>query len=348
MAEERDDIGADLRAAMDGTLGQASVPETPPELADLGAPEVPETTEQRADRARDEAGRFAKQETPRETLTLKQPPAVDPNAPPATPAQASKEPAIPPPQEWKGFAKTRWEGLARPIQEELAQKYEALAQERAETAPLAELINVNRQFLVNEAGSIPEAFRQMVQQAKLYVENPGALIQSIARAKGVDLAALAGGQAQPSGQQQPGQLPSNIAQLIQQELQPYVAQFQQTEHQQLTSQIQAFASDPAHPFFNDVRQLMGTLMESGQADTMQAAYEMATRAHPTTYAQTQLLEREAVDKRKAEEVAKARQANRASLTGSPTTGASSLNGGSPNASIRDTLVNALNEQMGRV
>ncbi|MBJ7343057.1 MAG: hypothetical protein JHC46_05665, partial [Solirubrobacteraceae bacterium] len=102
--DDKDDIGADIRAAMEGTLTNEPPPSAP-EL-DAAAP-ADETAEQKANRGRDEAGRFAKGEAkPRETLTLKL--VATPKlgaAPPATDApKAAETSRIPPPKGWNGTA----------------------------------------------------------------------------------------------------------------------------------------------------------------------------------------------------------------------------------------------------
>src|SRR5690606_34903978 len=60
----------------------------------------------------------------------------------------------------------------------------------------------------------------------------------------------------------------------------------QATRQQTMSQIDAFrgATNPdgslKHLYFDNVRPLMATLMQSGQATTLEDAYEIAIHAHP--------------------------------------------------------------------
>jgi len=356
---EVDDLRGDLAKAFSGEVE----PATPP-VADMGETPPVETAEApkertAAERARDEQGRFAKEEQARETkaretLTIKpKDAAVARDATPpitsqAAPAPDAAKPAdIPPPMEWKGAAKVDWNRLPAPVKAEIAEKYAALATERAEVAPIKELIDTNRQFLVNEAGSIGEAFRQMVQFARLSVDNPVALAQHILRARGIDPASAFGGQPQQGIPGQPPQIEDLVAQTVQQTLQPLLAQFEQRESQQHIQSIEAFASDPAHPYFNDVRPQMAMYLKSGQAKDLKDAYEQATWAHPVIRQQLLAAQAEDAAKAKAAEVQRAQAASRASLTGPPVTGNTTVNGES-DGSIRGDLMRAFQSVGGAV
>jgi len=349
---EVDDLRGDLAKAFAGDI-QAD-PAPPADLGEATPPADAAPKEQTAaERARDEKGRFAREEAAREvkareTLTIKPKEPVQAAAPVAAePVAAAPKPGdIPPPMEWKGAAKVDWNRLPPPVKAEIAEKYAALATERAEVAPLKELIDTNREFLVNEAGSIGEAFRQMVQFARMSVDNPVALAQHILRARGIDAATAFGGQ--PQGiPAQPPQIADLVAQTVQQRLQPLLAQFEQRETQQHIQSIEAFASDPAHPYFNDVRAQMANFIRSGQAKDLKDAYEQATWAHPVIRQQLLSAQAEDAAKARAAEVQKAQAASRASLTGAPTPGHVSVNGES-DGSIRGDLMRAMQAQMGAV
>lgn len=372
--EERDDIGADLRAALAGTLGVQEAPETPPELQPEGdgtAAPANETAVQTADRKRDEAGRFAKGQ--RETLTAK--PKVD--AAPATASRPGEQPAkpalapeidkagkhlerIPPPAAWNGAGKVEWDRMPRAVREQLSADYAKIDTERAEIAPLRELIDQNRALLVNEAGSVVEGHRQLMAFARMSVDNPAQLIQTIARAKGVDLVALAGGQqrqAAPNQQQPTNDIDALVARKVEQRLQPVMAHLEQTSQQQTQAtvrEVEAFAADPAYPFFNDVAQDVIRRLKSGEIpdgppiQRLKQAYDASTWSNPTIRPHLMAAQGEEEAKRKAAEVERARKAQRGLITGAPAQGASSRPLGDPNASIRDTLVAGLNEQLGRV
>ncbi len=326
-----------------------SSPEAPPPAAEAPEVEVPpaaeETDDQKAARARDEAGRFAKQpkEAKRETLKLKEKPqeqgtAYPKSAVPTPPSQAA--PAAPivekiaAPQEWSGLAKVKWDRLPVDVQKEIAQHEQTRMTATADLMPVKELFDANREFLVNQAGSVSEAMRQMMQFARMSVDNPVQLAEHILRSKGIDPRAAFSGQ--PQAPQGPQDIQALLAQLVDQRLQPVLAQREQEQTQQLQTTINDFSRRPDRPFFNDVRVHMGQLIEAGAAKSLDEAYDQATWANPTIRAHLLNEQREATDKAKAEQVQKARTATRASVTGSPLNGAMPAGGG-PKGNIRDVV-----------
>ncbi len=325
-----------------------STPEAPPAEAPevvTETPEVPEeTAEQKAERARDEAGRFAKQpkEAKRETLKLTPKPQekAAPPAADATPPNGTVAPAAPPiekiaaPQEWSGLAKVKWDRLPVDVQREIAQHETMRMQATQDLMPVKELVDVNKEFLVNQAGSVPEAMRQMMLFARMSVDNPVQLAEHILRSKGIDPRVAFSGQ--PQAPQQPQDIQSYVAQLVQQAIQPITAQAEQQQTQQLQTTLDTFASDPKHPFFNDVRYHMGQLIEAKAAKSLDEAYEMATWANPTIRAHLLGEQREATDKAKAAQAQKAKDALRATVNGSPLNGAMPAGSG-PKGNIRDVV-----------
>lgn len=355
-----------------GVADAATADAAPVPAAEQTAAPAAETAEQKADRLRDEGGRFATPDKARETLTIKSKTSTDPAAaapapatqqaaatpPAATTSAKPDEPGAPPPIEWKGAAKVDWQRLPKNVQAAIRETYDAVAQDRAEVAPLREMIDTARPLLVREAGSVQEGIRQLLAFHQLSVDKPVDLALHILRARGIDPRVAFGGQPaagqQPQGQQpQPGiqpQVPdvrSIVAQLVQQELQPLRAQVEQRETQQYVTTIEAFRADPAHPYFNEVSQHMGFLLKAGHAKDMQEAYDQATWANPVIRSALMQQQTEDAAKARAAEVAKAEQANRASLTGAPTPGAVPAQGAS-DGSIRGDLMRALKAQTGAV
>lgn len=344
--EQDDSIRGLLEGAVAGTV-TADAPPPAPEL-DAPAPAV-ETPEQKADRARDEQGRFATAEKARETLTLKPAVLADPKQPIA-PAQLEPAKVVPAPTWFKGAGKVDWNKMPEPVRAELSEFVGALEAERAELAPMKELIDTNREFLVNEAGSMPEAFRRLIHLAKVSttVDGAKAVAQYVLQQRGIDPRQVFGGQPLQLGSQpQQPDLDSLIEQRVNAKLQPFQAQLEQREDQQHLTTIQEFAANPAHPYFNDVRQHMGALLKAGHARTLDEAYEQATWASPVIRPQLIAAQAEETAKTRATEVQKAQQAARASVTGSPTAGAVSAIGES-DGSIRGDLLLALSRQAGTV
>jgi hypothetical protein len=357
MADDKDDLMADVRGAMAELAGDA--PE--PEVTDVALEAPQETATERAERARDESGRFAKstEAKPRETLTLKEPAQAKPieqqtdataqagTKPASEPAKPGEE-RIAPPTEWKGGGKVKWDRLPREIQSELRDTWQSIATERAEVAPITELIGVNREFLVNEAGSVPEAFRQLINFARLAngVDTAPQLALHILQRKGLDPRVVFGGQPPQGGTPQGAPAPTaDIAQLVRQELQPLLGQFEQQRTNQVLSQIEAFRADPAHPYFNDVAPQMEQLLKAGAAKDLNEAYDQAIWANPTIRAQLQAAAAEEAKRNQAAEVEKARKAASASLRGSPLPGASN-GAANPNSSVIDDVRAAAAEVAG--
>ncbi len=339
MPNETDNLLADVRAAASELAGDDPVIETPV-VETPDEPILAETAQQTADRARDEAGRFAKAEErkARETLKLREPKAA-PLAADATPAkplppEIDKEgkhlDRIAPPVGWKGAAKVDWDRMPRNVREAVAAELNGVEEARNELAPLKELFDTNREFLVNHAGSVVEAQRQMMQFARMSVDNPVQLAEHILRSKGLDPRAVFSGQPnQAPAQGQPQNLEAFIAQAVEQRLQPIMAERAQAETQQTQatiSQITAFQNDAAHPYFNDVAPTIHRLLASGEIplgapmERLKEAYDRATWANPTIRATLIEAQREADGQRRAEEVKAARKAAAASLNGSPLPG----------------------------
>ncbi len=355
-------IMADVLAASDELEG---IEKPPIDTGASGAQEtgsetaVTETAQQTADRARDESGRFARESKDRKTLTLpkEKPLAAAPAATPVSPVLG--EPAAPidptkpvaekiaPPQEWGGLAKVKWDRLPVDVQKEIAAHEATRQQATADLAPVSELLGVNREFLVNQAGSVPEAMRQMMQFARMSVDNPVQLAEHILRARGIDPRAAFAGQPQAQQQGQAPDLQSYVAQLVQQGLQPLMAQHEQQQTQQLQTTISQFAADPKRPFFNDVRVQMGQLIQAGAAKSLEDAYDQATWANPAIRSHLMQEQTEATQRQKAAEAQRATLATRASVRGSPLTGAA-LNGkGDPKANALDDVRAAFAELSGQ-
>lgn len=349
MATENDDVERETTLLEDIQSAAESLRPVPEDKPITTAPT--ETAEQTAERERDEAGRFkAKTAEPREKLTLKpakeaapitQAAAAAPGAnvlPPEIDKEGKHLERIAPPQSWKGSAKVNWDRLPRPIREQLAADYGEVDNARGELAPLKDLFDVNREFLVNQAGSLPNAMAQMMQFARMSVDNPVALAEHILRSKGLDPRAVFNGQqSQAPAQNQPQDMEALLARLVDQRLQPFVAQTEQQQTQQIQSSIDQFASDPKHPYFNDVRSHMGVLLKEGSAKTMDEAYDMATWANPTIRAALLGASTEASGQQQQQSVQRARAAQRTNLKGSPLPNGASVNGGKSNSSVLDDV-----------
>lgn len=109
----------------------------------------------------------------------------------------------------------------------------------------------------------------------------------------------------------------------------------------LQAEIDAFASDPAHQYFDEVANDIAGLLRSGAAKSLQEAYEKAVWANPITRAKEQArLTAEAEAKAKAEAAEKAKQARKA-IGANVKSSAKAASGTAPLGSIDDTLSAAL-------
>ncbi len=61
---------------------------------------------------------------------------------------------------------------------------------------------------------------------------------------------------------------------------------QEAAQTRINGEIQAFAADPSHPRFNQVKAQMAQLLQSGRAHTLQEAYDMATAGSPDLASQS--------------------------------------------------------------
>lgn len=111
----------------------------------------------------------------------------------------------------------------------------------------------------------------------------------------------------------------------------------------LQTEIDTFASDPAHQYFDEVANDIAGLLRSGTAKDLADAYEKAVWANPVTRAKEQArLTAEVESKAKVEaasEVAKARKATGANVKST----AKVASGTAPLGSIDDTLAAALHD-----
>jgi len=157
---------------------------------------------------------------------------------------------------------------------------------------------------------------------------------------GVPLQALTGQQADP----QFSMMAQELNQLKNQWTQFQTSQ-QQQEQQLIQSEIQRFSTDKPH--FEAVRETMAGLLQSGVADTLQAAYDKAIRLHDDIWQKQQdeaqqakaKAEAEAQHKRVTEAKAKAVSPRSSSPTGNMGTG----NG---KKGLRETLSEQLEAAMG--
>ena len=327
LADEPDDIDADIRAAFE---------------QDAGTVQTPEPLD---DRPRDEHGRFAPKEAQEETVD--KPPEVAQSATVVAPV-AEPEKAIQPPHSLKATAKAIWNTLPPDIQQEFLRVEGEVQNAKAEWAPKGELYNKFEAILAPVADrlAVSGIDRAAYVQALVAADNllrtdPQRGFQLLAHQYGYQ---LPNGQ-QPQFQQQPTQFVDPTVAALQAQVQQLVEsqQSQQTAQEQAqqaayVSEIEAFRADPAHLYFDNVSDTMSALLRSGKAADLPTAYDMAVHADPTIRGLLQT----------AVKAPAPGKPNGKNVTGSPGLAKPNGKAADPNSSIDDDIRAAMQELSGRV
>jgi hypothetical protein len=343
-----DDLRATLVAALEAP--ETSQAATDPQPS---TPEAPPTDE----RPRDELGRFKRVATSAEeaaddttgditdpTMEIEDKPEQEVKEPPPKSVAALK-----PPQSWGAAAKTKFAELPLEIQQEVHKRERDFSiglQKQGELAnfgrSLAEVISPYQAMLAAEGANPVTVVSEMMRTAYLLRNAPAPqkvqLFRQVAQQFGVDLASLTA--------EEPYVDPQIAAiQARQQQLEQYLQQqalqaqqasqaSQDQETSRLTSEIDKFAADPAHPHFEELRPAMAALLKAGLAQDLADAYEQATWTRPDI--RSSLLDAQEA-KRKAEATRRAKEAQAAavSVRGAPHGGPGSMP--MPKDSIRAEL-----------
>lgn len=203
---------------------------------------------------------------------------------------------------------------------------------------LKDVITPYMPIIQAEGGTPAKAVQELLNTAYvLRTGNPyqkAQILQQVAETYGIDMSLLNQQQqyVDPTIQQLQQQIahlsqvanPDNIQRQLQERL----------ESAKIESEIDAFAADTKNAHFNNVKPQMAVLLDSGQAKSLQEAYDMACWANPTI--RSTLMNNISADeqaKRKSEIEAKKKAA--VSVTGSP--GVNVPNTGSPDRTLRDEL-----------
>lgn len=326
-------VGDSVRAALDKAATRDEPTETP------AVPAAPES------KARAPDGKFAKPELKESAPTEQAQPSEAVETPKAT---------IKAPQSLKGELKTEWDKLDPKWQGEI-DRLERDARNGIQKN--SQLASVGKSLLdefapyqdmMRAAGATPQtALNSFLKTEYMLRTSPPqqklATFVNLARHYGIDLTGIAQGQVP--------QIDPHAQALAEENLRLRQEQAKRTnaESTQLNSTITDFASDPAHPHFEAVRQHMGALMETGAANTLDDAYEQACWANPTirnSLIQTQHQEAEA--KRKADErkAVEAKKAAGGSVKGTPASPIAAVAG--KKESVGDTIRRVAAQAQGRI
>ena len=270
------------------------------------------------------------------------------------PAEAAELEALPAPNHWpKDFA-AKFEALEPPAQHLFMQRYkdlegdytkktQAIAKYKKRQDAFDEIMQPFKGDFERAGMDDVGAVRQLLAAHDYLRKDPANAIAWLANQYGVDIGAIGNDPALEDefADPQVKQLQQQVAQLtgfIQNQ------QTQQQSYEQASTQsfIDQFAAEtdasgnPAHPHFETVRSVMGSLISSGNATDLKSAYEAAVYANPELR-QAELervAARQSQAKVKTEAVQKAKKAQRSKVRGSATPAAQAL---PANASIRDTI-----------
>lgn len=274
-------------------------------------------------------GIWDKHNPPRENgrFVSKNPTATTEESDPVTPELADQaagtapeqaKPAIEAPISWSAEQKAKWASLPPDVQTYIAQRdkesHEAITRAGQQIKAFEPIRNVVEQHaeVFRRNGLHPaEGIDRMLNIHDRLEAGPAqaaAVIREIAQAYGVNLS----GQAEQDAEPVNPRVAELEARLAKTESYLTAQQRQQVDAEQkaLAREIADFAKDKPH--FETVRSVMAGLMQSGAAETLADAYEMAVHANPTTR-QSILADQQkaAEDKRKAEEAERVKNAKKA-------------------------------------
>jgi hypothetical protein len=297
---------------------------------------------------------------PLEPKSEDQRPAVDPAVAaktPATPVTPEGKPATPQelkaPSQWKPQVREKWNQLPREVQEEVlrreadsmrligsvGQKIRFADEVNSHIQPFAERLSQNG---IAPSSFIGDIFTSVKSLASGNPQEKAEVVANIVQSYGVDLRTLDAILTRRI--QQPPEVLEARRQMAR--AQSIIYQ-QQTSVQQQTAaeaekDITAFAADPKHEFFDDVRDMMADLVESGRANSLEDAYTAAIWANPDTRKILQQREAEARAAAKHQRAGAARRAS-SSVGGAPRVagGPSALG---QNMSLRETIAAAMDAQ----
>lgn len=314
--------------------------ETPSEekVASQEATEAPKTS-----RARDESGKFTKTQPEATTSDLEL----------SDDFEAPDEPKIevkPRPSSWKKDYEEDWGKLDPRIQDYIQQREADYAKGVSTyknqwdmAAPVLEAIrpfeSTLRQNNLNPAQwiqNLGNAHQTLVYGSP---EQKVAMFQQLANEYGVNLGSVTG---QTSYDPQFSSLTQELNQLRNQWSQ-FQAQQEQVEQTQLRSEIDSFKEDK--PYFEEVREAMAGLLQSGMANDLQDAYDKAIRLNDDVF---QRVNAEQAQKAEAAQREKVAAAKAKVLSPKSTTPTASATSGSKSAtsSIRDAILNSMEQHAG--
>jgi hypothetical protein len=252
----------------------------------------------------------------------------------------------PRPSSWKKDYEEHW-GKLDPTLQDYIQQREADYAKGVSTyknqwdmaAPIVEAI---RPFepLLREHGLAPQQWVAQLgnAHAQLVKGSPEQKLQMFAQLAndyGVNLGALTG---QTGYDPQFSQLAQELNQ-IKNQWSSFQSSQEQQEQAQLQNEITSFSNDK--PYFDEVRETMAGLLQSGMADDLQSAYDKAIRLNDDVFQRISAEQAQKSEAAQREKVAAAKAKVLSPKSTTPT--ASATNGGKSASSAREAIMQAMEQ-----
>ena len=295
------------------------------------APQAPKTS-----RPRDESGKFTKSQPEADVQEIE-----------ALEAQDEEKPAVKPrPSSWKKDYEEHWGKLDPQLQDYIQQREADYAKgvstyknQWDQAAPILESLN-QFQPLLRQYGVAPQQWITQLGNAHASLvtgtpEQKMQIFQQLANDYGVNLGSITG---------QTGYDPqfSSLAQELNQ-IKNQWGQFQQQqeamEQTQLRSEIDSFKADKH--YFEEVRETMAGLLQSGMADDLQSAYDKAIRLNDDVFQKIQSEQTRTSEAAQREKVAAAKAKVLSPKSTTPTGSATS--GSKTASSTREAIMAAMEQ-----
>ena len=262
-----------------------------------------------------------------------------------TPAVEDTGPAAP--KTWRPDAAAKWAALPPEVRAEVAKREEDMFRGletykvdanfgKSVQSALAPYLPTLRQHNIDPVAQISGLMRAHYTLATGSPEQKQAYFASLAKDYGI----LLPGEEAPYIDPAVAELQTQLR-TLQSQLQSREQEEQTTRTTKLRGEIDSFATDPAHPYFDEVANDIAGLIKSGTAKDLADAYDKAVWANPTTRAKEQArMTTEAAAKAKKEAGEKAAAAKRAA-SANVRSSSKPAGGTTPLGSIDDTLSAAL-------
>jgi hypothetical protein len=327
----------DLRTQLETAFKEAKeepVADTTTKAVDTSAAE----TQAKADRARDEAGRFAKEQKAAADAKTTDTSIVKADtktevvktdvAKTEVKAETTKVPA--PPNGWSAEAKAKWHALDPDVmaavaarEQELGRAAGKMDEERAVGRDFQKIFQPYMPILQAEGTTPQQAVSSLLNTA--YILRQGspaqkrAALLDTAKQFGIDITPDTNSSTATNANPELAAVRQELAQL-KGYLSSRDAQMQGASEAQIKQEIDAFSADPANAHYNEVKADMAALLSGGRAPDLKTAYDMACWARPDI--RTSILAQQRAEeelKRKESEKQRADEARRKgiSITGAP-------------------------------